>query len=77
MLKFQQRPTAEDIKIAANIERKRQLEEQRKLRIFNPRFRKIGVRIKRSILVPSLNPSLTLLIVSYFIPGDRYTLVSS
>ncbi|KAH0950058.1 hypothetical protein HN011_005857 [Eciton burchellii] len=43
MLKFQQRPTAEDIKIAANIERKRQLEEQRKLRIFNPRFRKIGI----------------------------------
>jgi len=48
MLKFQQRPTPEDIKIAANIERKRQLEEERKLRIFNPRFRKIGVRIKRS-----------------------------
>lgn len=46
MLKFQQRATPEDLKIAASIERKRQLEEARKLRIFNPRVRKIGVRIK-------------------------------
>jgi len=43
MLKFQQRATPEDLKIAASIERKRQLEEARKLRIFNPRVRKIGV----------------------------------
>ncbi|EFN62279.1 RIB43A-like with coiled-coils protein 1 [Camponotus floridanus] len=43
MLKFQQRATPEDLKIAASIERKRQLEEARKLRIFNPRVRKIGI----------------------------------
>ncbi|CAL1688908.1 unnamed protein product [Lasius platythorax] len=43
MLKFQQRATPEDLKIAASIERKRQLEEARKLRIFNPRIRKIGI----------------------------------
>ncbi|XP_072756418.1 RIB43A-like with coiled-coils protein 2 [Anoplolepis gracilipes] len=42
MLKFQ-RPTPEDLKIAASIEHKRQLEEARKLRIFNPRVRKIGI----------------------------------
>lgn len=46
MLKFQERPTPEDIKIAASIERRRQLDEARKLRIFNPRLRKFGVRIK-------------------------------
>lgn len=46
MLKFQQRPTLEDLKLAASIERKRQLEEARKLRIFNPRVRKIGVSAK-------------------------------
>ncbi|XP_011646865.1 RIB43A-like with coiled-coils protein 2 isoform X2 [Pogonomyrmex barbatus] len=43
MLKFQQRATPEDLKIAASIKRKRQLEEARKLRIFNPRVRKIGI----------------------------------
>ncbi|XP_025986718.1 RIB43A-like with coiled-coils protein 2 [Solenopsis invicta] len=43
MLKFQQRATPEDLKIAACIERKRQIEEERKLRIFNPRVRKIGI----------------------------------
>ncbi|XP_011684604.1 PREDICTED: RIB43A-like with coiled-coils protein 2 [Wasmannia auropunctata] len=43
MLKFQQRTTPEDLKIAASIERKRQNEETRKLRIFNPRVRKIGI----------------------------------
>jgi len=45
MLKFQY-ATPEDVKIAASIEHKRHLEETRKLRIFNPRVRKIGVRIK-------------------------------
>ena len=39
------KPTAQDLKIAANIERKRRLEEERKARIFNARIRKIGVRI--------------------------------
>lgn len=43
MLKFQERPTPEDIKIAASIERRRQLDEARKLRIFNPRLRKFGI----------------------------------
>lgn len=42
MLEFQ-RCTAEDVKMAAKIERKRRLEEERKARIFNPRIRKIGV----------------------------------
>lgn len=44
MLKFQQ-VTSEDRKLAVSIERKRLLEEARKSRIFNPRVRKIGVRI--------------------------------
>ncbi|XP_011868101.1 PREDICTED: RIB43A-like with coiled-coils protein 2 [Vollenhovia emeryi] len=43
MLEFQQRVTPEDLKVAASIERKRQIEEARKLRIFNPRVRKIGI----------------------------------
>ncbi|XP_024868032.1 RIB43A-like with coiled-coils protein 2 [Temnothorax curvispinosus] len=43
MLEFQQRATPEDLKIVASIERKRQIEEARKLRIFNPRVRKIGI----------------------------------
>lgn len=42
MLKFQ-RSTAEDRRVAASIERRRQIEEERKPRIFNPRFRKIGI----------------------------------
>jgi len=46
MLKFQQRATPEDLKIAASIEHKRRIEEARKLRIFNPRIRKIGVGIQ-------------------------------
>lgn len=49
MLKFQQRVTPEDLKIAASIERKRQSEETRKLRIFNPRVRKIGVSIQSRV----------------------------
>ncbi|KYN34808.1 RIB43A-like with coiled-coils protein 2 [Trachymyrmex septentrionalis] len=43
MFKFQNRATPEDLKLAASIERKRQSEEARKLRIFNPRIRKIGI----------------------------------
>ncbi|KYM99597.1 PREDICTED: RIB43A-like with coiled-coils protein 2 [Cyphomyrmex costatus] len=43
MFKFQHRATPEDLKLAASIERKRQTEEARKLRIFNPRIRKIGI----------------------------------
>ncbi|XP_012523491.1 RIB43A-like with coiled-coils protein 2 [Monomorium pharaonis] len=43
MLKFQERATPEELKIAASIERKRQIEEARKLRIFNPCVRKIGI----------------------------------
>lgn len=43
MLKFQQCATPEDLKTAASIEHKRQIEEARKLRIFNPRVRKIGI----------------------------------
>jgi len=46
MFKFQHRATPEDLKLAASIERKRQTEEARKLRIFNPRIRKIGVEIR-------------------------------
>lgn len=42
MLKFQL-ATPEDLKVAATIERKRQIEEARKPRIFDPRFRRIGV----------------------------------
>lgn len=42
MLKFQL-ATPQDLKVAANIERKRQIEEARKPRIFNPRSRRIGV----------------------------------
>lgn len=42
MLKFQF-ATADDLKNAAAIERRRQIEETRKSRIFNPRTRKIGV----------------------------------
>lgn len=45
MLKFPP-ATPEDLKIAASIERKRRLEEERKLRIFDPLVRKIGVRIE-------------------------------
>ncbi|XP_043488460.1 RIB43A-like with coiled-coils protein 2 [Polistes fuscatus] len=37
------RSTLEDRKVAASIERRRQIEEDRKSRIFNPRFRKIGI----------------------------------
>lgn len=44
MLKFQL-ATLEDLKASACIERKRQMEEDRKLRIFNPRTRRIGVII--------------------------------
>ncbi|EGI64770.1 RIB43A-like with coiled-coils protein 2 [Acromyrmex echinatior] len=43
MFKFEHRATPEDLKLAASIERKRQNEEARKLRIFNPRIRKIGI----------------------------------
>lgn len=68
MLKFQECATAEDLKTAASIERKRRFEEERKLRIFNPRVRKFGVRdvpclffrAVRNIVVvaaPSPNPS--------------------
>ncbi|KZC07474.1 PREDICTED: RIB43A-like with coiled-coils protein 2 [Dufourea novaeangliae] len=42
MLKFQT-ATKEDLKLAASIQRRRQIEAERKQRIFNPRFRKIGV----------------------------------
>ncbi|XP_012275995.1 RIB43A-like with coiled-coils protein 2 [Orussus abietinus] len=42
MLKFQLN-TPEDLKVAACIERRRQIEEARKPRIFNPRTRRIGV----------------------------------
>ncbi|XP_076620172.1 RIB43A-like with coiled-coils protein 2 [Colletes latitarsis] len=42
MLKFQT-VTKEDLKLAASIQRRRQIEEERKQRIFNPRFRKIGI----------------------------------
>ncbi|KAK0167236.1 hypothetical protein PV327_004662 [Microctonus hyperodae] len=42
MLKFQL-PTSDDLKVAACIERKRQIEEARKSRIFNPRIRRIGI----------------------------------
>ncbi|XP_046836004.1 RIB43A-like with coiled-coils protein 2 isoform X1 [Vespa crabro] len=42
MLKFP-RTTGEDRRIAASIERRRQIEEERKKRIFNPRFRNIGI----------------------------------
>lgn len=42
MLKFQL-ATPQDLKLAANVERKRQIEEARKHRIFNPRSRRIGV----------------------------------
>ncbi|CAK9819253.1 RIB43A-like with coiled-coils protein 2 [Anthophora plagiata] len=42
MLKFQT-ATKEDLKLAAAIQRRRQIEAERKQRIFNPRFRKIGI----------------------------------
>ncbi|XP_033321550.2 RIB43A-like with coiled-coils protein 2 [Megalopta genalis] len=42
MLKFQT-ATKEDQKLAASIERRRQTDTERKQRIFNPRFRKIGI----------------------------------
>ncbi|XP_011297589.1 RIB43A-like with coiled-coils protein 2 [Fopius arisanus] len=42
MLKFQ-KATKEDLKAAACIERKKQIEEARKSRIFNPRVRRIGI----------------------------------
>ncbi|XP_043276619.1 RIB43A-like with coiled-coils protein 2 [Venturia canescens] len=42
MLKFQL-ATPEDLKVAATIERKRQIEEARKPRIFDPRSRRIGI----------------------------------
>ncbi|XP_029041650.1 RIB43A-like with coiled-coils protein 2 [Osmia bicornis bicornis] len=42
MLKFQT-VTKEDLKLAAARERRRQTDQERKQRIFNPRFRKIGI----------------------------------
>ncbi|XP_043601141.1 RIB43A-like with coiled-coils protein 2 [Bombus pyrosoma] len=42
MLKFQT-ATKEDLKLAASIQRRRQIDAERKERIFNPRFRKIGI----------------------------------
>ncbi|OXU28177.1 hypothetical protein TSAR_003628 [Trichomalopsis sarcophagae] len=42
MLDFQ-KCTAQDLKAAAAIERKRRIEEERKARIFNPRIRRIGI----------------------------------
>ncbi|XP_001607133.1 RIB43A-like with coiled-coils protein 2 [Nasonia vitripennis] len=42
MLDFQ-KCTAQDLKAAAAIERKRRIEEERKPRIFNPRIRRIGI----------------------------------
>ncbi|CAL7936695.1 unnamed protein product [Xylocopa violacea] len=42
MLKFQT-ATKEDLKLAASIQRRRQTDAERKQRIFNPRFRKIGI----------------------------------
>ncbi|XP_031839653.1 RIB43A-like with coiled-coils protein 1 [Nomia melanderi] len=42
MLKFQT-ATKEDLKLAASIQRRRQIDAERKQRIFNPRFRKIGI----------------------------------
>jgi hypothetical protein len=42
-----QKSTEQDVKVAAAIEKKRQVEEQRKARIFNPRVRRIGVRCIR------------------------------
>lgn len=44
MLKFQT-PTREDLKLAASIKYKQEIEEARKCRIFNPWVRKIGVSI--------------------------------
>ncbi|XP_011497805.1 PREDICTED: RIB43A-like with coiled-coils protein 2 [Ceratosolen solmsi marchali] len=38
-----QKCTDQDLKVAAAIEKKRQIEEQRKTRIFNPRVRRIGI----------------------------------
>lgn len=66
MLKFQQRATPEDLKIAASIERKRQLEEARKLRIFNPRIRKIGVRVTQIPSLIRLRDCLLNFCISYF-----------
>ncbi|KAL7288715.1 hypothetical protein TKK_0017440 [Trichogramma kaykai] len=43
MLDFQKRAVQQDLKVAAAIEHRRQIEEARKKRIFNPRIRKIGV----------------------------------
>ncbi|XP_043525985.1 RIB43A-like with coiled-coils protein 2 [Frieseomelitta varia] len=42
MLKFQT-ATKEDLKLAASIQRRRQIDAERKERIFNARFRKIGI----------------------------------
>ncbi|KAK1131399.1 hypothetical protein K0M31_017684 [Melipona bicolor] len=42
MLKFQT-ATKEDLKLAASIQRRRQIDTERKERIFNARFRKIGI----------------------------------
>ncbi|XP_076760511.1 RIB43A-like with coiled-coils protein 2 [Xylocopa sonorina] len=42
MLKFQT-ATKEELKLAASIQRRRQTDAERKLRIFNPRYRKIGI----------------------------------
>ncbi|XP_076640732.1 RIB43A-like with coiled-coils protein 2 isoform X1 [Halictus rubicundus] len=42
MLKFQV-ATKEDLKLAAAIQHRRQIDAERKQRIFNPRFRKIGI----------------------------------
>lgn len=44
MLQFQH-ITPEGLKVTASIERKRQAEAERKLRIYNPRIRKIGVSL--------------------------------
>ncbi|XP_058791408.1 RIB43A-like with coiled-coils protein 2 [Phymastichus coffea] len=43
MLDFEKKCTEQDLKVAAAIERKRQIEEARKARIFNPRVRRIGI----------------------------------
>lgn len=44
MLKFQT-ATKEELKLAAAVQRRRQIEAERKERIFNARFRKIGVSL--------------------------------
>lgn len=53
MLKFQL-TTPEDLKVAARIEHKRQIDEARKSRIFDPRLRGIGVSLKIILLIFSL-----------------------